>query len=203
VIEEPTLHYFVPLAPASAAASPFTAPRAIVMRIDPGRWNATAAAVQAVLADHFDPRVVRMGRMVDTLEPQLRPWRLGAQLFTAFGLLALLVTVVGVFSVMSYSVSQRTHEMGVRVALGARLADVLRLVVGEGLAVIALGVVLGIGIALALGRLIESLLYGVTPRDPVAMAAAAAVLIAAGVGASLVPAWRAAKVDPVRALSAE
>jgi putative ABC transport system permease protein len=114
-----------------------------------------------------------------------------------------LVTVVGVYSVMAYTVSQRTHEMGVRMALGARLRDVLGLVVGEGLRVVALGVVVGVALALALGRVVDSLLYDVTPRDPVAMAAPAAVLLATGTAATFVPAWRAGRMDPAETLRQE
>jgi ABC-type antimicrobial peptide transport system permease subunit len=137
------------------------------------------------------------------VDQQLRPWRLGAALFTVFGALALAVAAVGVYSVIAYSVSQRTHEMGVRIALGARAADVLRLVVREGARVLLIGIALGVGTALAAGKLIASLLYGVTPRDPVVMVFAALVLIAVGVVASLVPAWRAARADPLVALRAD
>lgn len=196
VIEEPTLQYFVPR-PADAAGG------MILLRVDSGRWSQVAAGVREELARHFGPREVRLRRMTEALEPQLRPWRLGAQLFSAFGVLALLVTVVGVYSVMAYAVSQRTHEMGVRMALGARLRDVLRLVMGDGLRVVALGVVLGVAVALALGRIVESLLFEVTPRDPVAMATAAAVLLATGMAASFVPAWRAGRVDPAETLRQE
>jgi predicted permease len=194
VIEEPMLQYFVPLN---------QPPRSIVIRAEEAVWPQVVDVARAELEASLDMSGVRFTRVGDALEPQLRPWRMGAQLFTAFGLLALLVTLVGVYGVTSYTVSQRTHEMGVRIALGARIGDVLRLVVTEGMGVLLVGVLLGIGAALALGRLVESLLYGVTPSDPIAMAGAAAVLIVAGLVASLVPAWRAAKVDPVRALAAE
>jgi putative ABC transport system permease protein len=130
----------------------------------------------------------------------LRPWRLGAQLFTGFGLLALLVTIVGAYGVMAYAVSQRTHEMGVRMALGAGMPDILALVVSGGMRVVAIGVVVGIALSLALGRIVESLLYDVTPYDPVAMAWAAGVLLVTGVMASFVPAWRAGHVDPAETL---
>jgi predicted permease len=195
LLEEPTAQYFLPLDVARDA-------EAIVVRVS-GDWRPVASVLRAELERTFDPRHVTVERMSDRLAPQLRPWRLGAQIFSAFGLLALLVTVVGVYSVMAYAVSQRTRELGVRVALGARRADILRLVVSDGLAVTTVGVAIGVGAALALGRLVESLLYGVTPRDPVAMTAAALGLLVAGVVASLAPGWRAAKVDPVVALSAE
>jgi predicted permease len=194
IIEEPTPQYYLPLDASDA--------RAVVVRFDED-WRHIVTAARAELERTFGPEGVRVERLSDGLAPQLRQWRLGAQLFTAFGVLALVVTAVGVYSVMAYTVSQRTHEMGVRIALGARIKDVMGLVVGQGLGVVVLGVGLGIVIALVLGKLIASLLYGVKPHDPVALAAAALVLITVGVVACLVPAWRAAQVDPVRALSAE
>jgi ABC-type antimicrobial peptide transport system permease subunit len=199
VIEEPTLQYFARVRPAPGLG----AASAIVVRVDPARWPAVAAVALAELERHIDPAGLRMARLSESLEPQLRPWRLGAQLFTAFGVLALLGTLVGVYSVMAYAVSQRTHEMGVRIALGARLGDLLGLVVGEGGRVIALGIAVGLALSLALGRLVASLLYDVTPRDPAVLAAAAAVLLVAGLSASLIPAWGAARVDPMKALSVE
>ncbi len=101
------------------------------------------------------------------------------------------------------SVSQRTHEFGVRVALGARVRDVVSQVVGEGLRVVLLGIVMGVGLALAAGRLIAALLYGVEPSDPgVMLLVSAALLLVAGV-AAVVPAWRASRVNPVIALRSD
>ncbi len=137
------------------------------------------------------------------LEPQLRPWRLGAQLFSAFGVLAVVVAALGVYSVLAYAVSQRRHEVGVRIALGAQTGDVLRLVVGEGLRTVAVGVGIGVVMVLALGRLVASLLYGVSPHDPLTIGIAVLVLAAIGVLASAVPAWRAARLNPMEALRAE
>jgi ABC-type antimicrobial peptide transport system permease subunit len=141
--------------------------------------------------------------MAQSLEPQFRPWKLGAELFVALSLLALVVSAIGVYSVVAYTVSQRTREMGIRIALGARARDVLSLVVGEGSRTVAIGVVLGLVAALAAGRLVAALLYGVTPHDPPVLAGAALVLMAVGAAASLVPSWRAARVDPVIALRAD
>jgi putative ABC transport system permease protein len=141
--------------------------------------------------------------MTDELARQYRPWRLGASLFSALGVLALIVAVVGIYSTTAYGVSQRTHEFGIRAALGARLGDVLRLVVGEGIRTVVLGVLVGVGLALAAGQLVSSMLYGIAPDDPATMAAASAVLLAVSVLAALFPAWRAARVEPVEALRAE
>lgn len=100
-------------------------------------------------------------------------------------------------------VSQRTHEFGVRIALGARIGDVLRQVVGEGVRTVAMGVALGIGLALAAGRLIAAMLYGIAPSDPVVLAVVSATLLVVAALAAVVPAWRAARVDPLTALRAE
>ena len=195
VIEEPNMQYFLPNRGQA---------RVLIVRVEPDRAVAVAVHAQAELKNLLPGvRTVTATRMRDRVDQQLRPWRLGAALFTVFGALALAVAAVGVYSVIAYSVSQRTHEMGVRIALGARAADVLRLVVREGARVLLIGIALGVGTALAAGKLIASLLYGVTPRDPVVMVFAALVLIAVGVVASLVPAWRAARADPLVALRAD
>jgi putative ABC transport system permease protein len=194
--EDPASQYFLPLGPSAAAS-------AVVMRLAPGAWPSASAEVRAITDDVLGVRVGTVQSMGEALEPQFRPWRLGARLFTVFGALALLVTLVGVYSVTAYAAGQRTHEMGVRVALGAHARDIVRHVLVGGLRAVAVGAALGVGVALALGRLVEPLLYGVTPSDPATLAAAVAVLLLAGALASLVPAWRASRVDPVRALAAE
>jgi len=146
---------------------------------------------------------VRLMRLREAIDPQLRPWRLGVMMFGAFGLLALVVASVGLYSVVSYSVAQRTHEMGVRVALGARPADVARLVLGQSVRVALIGVVIGCVIAVAAGAFIASLLYDTSVHDPLVFGVVAVVLVTVAVVASLVPARRATRVDPVVALMAD
>jgi ABC-type antimicrobial peptide transport system permease subunit len=133
----------------------------------------------------------------------MRSWRLGATMFTIFGLLALLVAAIGLYSVVAYDVSQRTRELGVRVALGASAGAVLRLVVGEGLRVVVVGLVLGAAVALSLAARVSPLLYNVSPKDPVTYAGVVGVLIVVAVVASLAPALRASRVDPNVALRAD
>jgi predicted permease len=193
IMEEPTLQYFLPRTAGAAGG-------VILLRVDRRHWDAVGNAIREELGGRYEPRQLTIRRMSEALEPQFRPWRLGMQLFTGFGALALLVTMIGVYSVMAYAVSQRTHEMGVRMALGAGMADILGLVVGSGLRIVGFGVAIGIAISLALGRVIESLLYDVTPYDPVALAWAAGILLATGAAASFVPAWRAGRVDPAETL---
>ncbi|HEY7237233.1 MAG TPA: ABC transporter permease [Gemmatimonadaceae bacterium] len=137
------------------------------------------------------------------LEPNVRPWRLGATMFALFGGLALLLAAVGLYSVIAYNVTQRSHELGVRIALGAQGRDVLRLVVGSGLRIAVAGVAIGGGIALVAGRFIAPLLYRVSPKDPLIYVVAAVTLLGVAVLASLVPAMRATRVDPNVALRAD
>jgi predicted permease len=141
--------------------------------------------------------------LAQDLDRVFRPWRLGATMFTVFGVLALLVAAIGLYGVVAYGVAQRTHEMGVRMALGARAGDVLRLVVGQGVRVALVGIALGGAGALAAGRLIASLLFGVPAHDPWTFGTVVAILLGVAAVASLVPAWRAARVDPNIALRAE
>jgi len=134
---------------------------------------------------------------------QIQPWRLGATMFGAFGALALLLTVLGLYSVIAYAVAQRTHEFGVRIALGADGARIMGQVVRHGLVLSLSGAALGIIVALGAGRFVEPLLFHTSPHDPVTFSVVAVVLILASIVASLLPARRAASVDPVVALRAE
>ena len=116
--------------------------------------------------------------------------------------MALLLAAVGIYGVMSYLVSQRTREIGVRMALGARTDAVLRLIVGQGLKVV-IGVVIGLLTALALSRLMKSLLFDVAATDPLTFAAVSLLLVCVAAVACFIPAWRAAKIDPIIALRDE
>ena len=177
--------------------------KAIIVRAKPDQRVSVQKNITELLRSEFTGAVPTLTTMEKTMEPEYRPWQLGATLFTLFGVLALIVAGLGIYSTVSYAVSQRTHEFGVRVALGARAADVLRQVLAEGLRTVAIGVVIGILMALAAGRLVESLLYGITANDPSAMAIVAVVLLVIAALAALMPAWRAAKADPVAALRAD
>jgi ABC-type antimicrobial peptide transport system permease subunit len=139
----------------------------------------------------------------EQVNPLTQSWRLGATMFGAFGLLALVLAAVGLYGVLAYDVSQRAHEMGVRVALGARGRDVSGLIVADGLRVAVGGGAIGFALALGVGRAVEPLLFRTSPRDPAVYTAVAVVVLAVAVVATLVPAWRAGHADPMAALRAE
>jgi predicted permease len=193
----------VPMAFAAMVQAPAYA-QALDVRVagDPARIGeavrrAVADAEPRLLADSA-PTVVG-----EALNRGLSRDRLVAGIATAFGVLALMLASLGLYGVLTYTVGRRTSEIGVRMALGAAPVDVLRLVIGDGLRVTVAGIVLGVICAMAAGRLIEALLFGVAPSDPVVYITAIATLLAVASIASFFPARRASRVEPMTALRAE
>jgi ABC-type antimicrobial peptide transport system permease subunit len=139
----------------------------------------------------------------EIVESQRRSWQLGATLFVAFGGLALLVAAIGLYAVIGYNVAQRMHEIGVRIALGARSADVVRLVVGQGMGFALAGALIGGMLALWAARWVQPLLFEQSARDPIVFGSVIVILIAVAAMASSVPALRATRADPNRTLRAE
>jgi len=129
--------------------------------------------------------------------------RFRTTLIGMFAIVALILACVGIYGVISYSVAQRTHEIGIRMALGARGVDVLRMIVRQAILMAGVGVVLGLSISFALGSLMVKLLFGVAPRDPLTFIATAMLLAGTAVLASYIPARRASKVDPLIALRSD
>lgn len=163
-----------------------------------------APALRSALAE-IDPNqpLVRVRTMEDNIfanaaQPRFRTW-----LLSIFAALALLLAAVGIYGVMSYSVTQRTNEIGIRIAMGARPGDIFRVVVGEGLRLAFIGVAAGVCGAFALTRILRGFLYGVGPSDPLTFVATAAVLTLVAVAACFFPARRATRVDPIVALRYE
>ena len=147
--------------------------------------------------------LVRVRMMDAIVDASARSTRLSSVLTSVFALVAALLATVGIYSLIAYSVAQRTRELGIRMALGADRGAVMRLVVGEGLWLATIGIAVGLAGALLLTRLLETLLYEVSPTDPAVLAATAVGVLIVAVAASLVPAARAVRVDPMTALRAE
>jgi ABC-type antimicrobial peptide transport system permease subunit len=171
------------------------------MRGDVSRQAETVrAALQRVIPGPSYVTVRPLGEVVQTAQ---RSWRLGATMFGAFGMLALIVASVGLYGVVTYSVAQRTHELGVRIALGAQRQHIVRLVVGQGARLAVAGTVLGIGIGMFASRWIQPLLFRQSATDPWVYAGVGALMIGVALLASAVPAVRAARADPNSALRAD
>jgi putative ABC transport system permease protein len=162
--------------------------------------GAARAAIRAV-----DPNVpVRNVRTLEAvLDEAVAPARWSTTLLGTFAAIALVMAALGVFGVLSFLVTQRTRELGIRIALGAAPAAVRRMVVGQGLGLAASGLALGLAGAYALTRLMTSLLYGVAPTDPITYVGVAALLVGIAAIASYLPARRATRVDPMIALRSE
>jgi putative ABC transport system permease protein len=141
--------------------------------------------------------------MNDLVTKSLSQSRVNTLLLGVFAGLALLLAAIGIYSVLSYSVRQRVPEIGIRLALGARMTDVLRMVVIEGMKPTLFGVAIGMAAALAMGRLVASMIFQVKPSDPATFLAVAALLAFIALLACIIPAYRASKVDPVIALRNE
>jgi predicted permease len=141
--------------------------------------------------------------MKSLVAPQQRSWEFGATMFVAFGALALSLAAIGLYSVIAYAVRQRSHELGVRIALGASVRNVVTMVVRQGLSFAVAGIVIGLALALWAGRWLQPLLFQQSARDPVIVSAAAGVLLLVALIATVKPAMRATRVDPTEALRAD
>jgi putative ABC transport system permease protein len=162
---------------------------------------AAAPVIRTLLAavDRTQP-IFDIKPLETTLSESIAPRRFNMLLLGVFALAALLLAVIGIYGVIAYAVAQRTHEIGVRMALGAQRHDVVGMVVQQGIAIASAGLLMGVAAALALTRVLTSLLYEVTPTDPSTFAVVVCVLGAAAVAACGGPALKAARVDPSIAL---
>jgi predicted permease len=196
--------FFVPYAQFPAARGGDAARNMSLVVRTSGDPTALAGPIRAAVRE-LDPSlpIANVRRMTDVVAASMATPRLTGSLLTIFGGLALFLAAVGVSGVLSYLVSRRRREIGIRMALGASRANVLGLIVGRGVATAAWGVGAGILGGLLLTRLMEGLLYGVAPRDPGTFAAVGLLLIVIAVAASAAPAFRAARVDPIEALRSE
>jgi len=175
----------------------------VALRAD-GQASVLAPALRReMLAVDRNVPITKVRTMEDVLEASVAERRFNLLLLGAFALIALALAAAGTYGVMAYLVTQRTREIGVRLAIGAQPGDVFRLVVGRGLMLAAFGVVLGLAAAAMLSRMLESMLFNVQPNDAATFGASAAVLLTAVALASFLPARRASRMDPLEALRSE
>ena len=181
--------------------------QALVLRTASGLLKGSTSMAETIkkTVAEIDPDepVMHIMSMTDVLSESIGDWRFFMEIFGIFAGVAVMLAVVGIYGVMSYSVNERTHEIGVRMALGAQRRDVLGMVTKLGLKLTCVGVGIGMLLAFGLTRVISSLLYGVKPSDPVTYAAVAVGLAAVAMLACYIPARRAIKVDPMVALRYE
>jgi putative ABC transport system permease protein len=185
-----------------AAQTPFTS---MYFGVRTARDPVSAiSGVRAVFRD-MDPELPldAIGTVDSLVETSLSQRRFAMLLMAIFAGLALVLAMVGIYGVMAYSVTQATQEIGIRMALGARRADVLRMVLGYAVILMSAGLVVGIAASLGAGRLLASQLFEVKPNDPITYALVGSVLVATALAACMIPAFRAMRVDPVIALRNE
>ena len=196
--EDPSMQYYVPYGQESGIGG------AMLLVRPTGNAQTFAGGLRPALARLApDAQYLSVSTLQSQLDPQIRPWRVGALMFGLFGLLTLLVAAVGLFSVVSYLVVQRTHEMGIRIALGARTTQITRLVLVGTFGVTLVGIAIGTAASLALAPFLQPLLFETGARNPWLLAAVAALLLGAALLAGLVPTWRACRIDPMNALRAD
>ena len=198
LIDDKRFHYYLPLEQFREQEG-----FALLLRMKgdaPGQAESVRHQLQTLMPGQSYMTVRPLQQVVDA---QRRSWRFGATMFVAFGALALLVAAVGLYGVIAYNVAQRMHELGVRIALGARSGNLIRLVVSQGLRFALTGVVLGIALALFAAKWVQPLLFQQSAKDPVVLALVAALLLVVALLASSIPARRATRADPNAALRAD
>ena len=196
--EDPSLQYYVSVAQRLVP----TIPEAVLVRTT-GGTDVAAAVRRRFVEANSAIRFVRVQMLRDAIEPQTRPWKLGAAMFGVFGILAVIVAGIGLYSVLAFIIAQRRRELGIRAALGASPSRLIGLAIFAGMRVAGGGIAAGLVVALATAPVIRTLLFRVSPRDPLIFAGAAVGLSLVAVVASTIPGWRAAHVDPTDAILAE
>jgi putative ABC transport system permease protein len=181
----------------------FFEPRALVVRTNIEPMSLAPAVRKTVWEIDKDQPVSDITSMEAVVSDSVARQRFSMLLLGVFAVLALVLAAVGIYGVMSYSVVQRTREIGIRMALGAQRRDVLKMTVGQGLKLVGIGVAIGLAAAVILTRVMSTLLFGVSATDPTTFVSISVVLIAVAVLASYIPALRATRIDPMLALRYE
>jgi putative ABC transport system permease protein len=198
---DPVAEMYMPVRQADSILPVFALSYVLRTQGDP---HTQISAFRGVLHDiNPDQPLVRIRTMEENISTSVSQPRFRTVLLAIFAISALLLSVVGIYGLMAYSVSQRVHEVGIRIALGAQTGDVLKLIVGQGLKLVLIGVAVGLAGAFALSRILSTFLYQVTARDPITFGAVSVTLIAVAFVACYIPAHRATKVDPIVALRYE
>jgi putative ABC transport system permease protein len=197
---DPRMDLYAPYAQDRRA---FIAPRDLVLRTKGDAVSVAGAVRQAVWSVDKDQPVTNVRTMDQVFASAISQERFQALMLGLFAALALVLACVGLYGVISYAVVQRTHEIGVRMALGARSADVLRLVLRQGIGLTIVGLIIGVGVGLVATRVLTDMLFGVTPRDPLTFIGVPALLLLVAFLACYVPARRATRIDPLVALRYE
>jgi putative ABC transport system permease protein len=195
--EEPIPEIYVPYLQRSSFSM------SIMLRTSPNPQGLVSAVRNAVESVDKNQPLAEEATMDEVIARSVAPRRFQTMLLGLFALLALVLAAVGIYGVVSYSCSQRVHEFGIRVALGAERRDLLQMVIRQGTKITLIGVCVGVGGALALTRFLSGLLYGVKPTDPLTLLGVSLFLTAVALLASYIPARRATKVDPMVALRYE
>jgi predicted permease len=178
-------------------------PMQLTVRTQSQPASLTSAVTAAIHSIDSDQPVTDIMSMEDVVDTSLSQRRFSMLLLAAFAVLAVLLAAVGIYSVLAFAVRRRVREIGIRVALGAEVKDILRLVIAEGMKPALIGVLLGVAGALALERVLAGFIYGIAAYDPLTFAAGATLLAAVALLASIIPAYRAARIEPTRALREE
>lgn len=211
-VKQDGLDTFDPVATLYSPLSQLTTPKGVVwhafslalaLRTNVPPAGLTSAVTNTVHEFSAEQSVQDIATMDQLIATSLTPQKFNMLMLASFAGLALLLAAVGIYSVLSYAVRRRTREIGIRMALGAQVRDVLRLVVADGMKPTLIGVAIGIAGALALSKVVAKLIYGVSPTDPATLAAVALLLAAVAFFASIIPAYRATKVEPMTALHEE
>ena len=196
--EPPVMHYYIPIGQEVGFGG------TVLLARSTGANPALGPEIKRALVEYdASIRFVSLTTIQEAVDPQIKPWKIGATVFSLSGLLALVVAAIGIYSVMAYLVADRTHEIGVRLALGAQPGDVARLILRGSLGMAAIGVAAGSVVALAASRFVAPLLFDESPRDPVVYGIVAGVLLFVAVIAGIVPTLRANRIDPLEALRVE
>ena len=199
LIEDPVVHFFVPIGQAPAWADA----RVLFIRPRGDAASSVEAIRRELQARVPDAPFIAVSALDDLVSPQMRAWRLGATAFGVFGLLAVVVAALGLYSVLAYDVSRRLRELGIRLALGASRGDIRVMVIRRVLRVAGMGAAVGAFLVILAGPIVRPLLFQTSAREPVAFAFAWAVLLAISFLAAIVPTRRASRVDPIIALRSE